>query len=166
MTKIDAMTHTVHEGTTIYMDDGTELTDRDIAPLAEALRQNGGARDASAYIEAAWAVAHPIQEGAVVPAGTPLIVRGPEGITFMDEGSDFAARVNGLDEAEYRTLTPLSNPEPWEESRYCYADGRVYERFQIPGDIFWLRPGDTTAYRREALAKLNPRPVTIEGEAE
>lgn len=119
-------------------------------------------------LEAAWAVAHPIPEGTIIPAETPLIARGPEGITFIDEGYRLTIKVNGLGETEYRTLTPLPEPkpEPWEQSRYCYADGDIYKRFQDARGVYWMRPAYQLFYSREALAKLNPRPVTIEGHDE
>lgn len=114
-------------------------------------------------LEAAWDAAHSIPETVTtIPPGTPIIIRGPKGITFIDEGYDFPTRVNGFGEMELRTLTPLLKPEPWEESRYCYADGDIYKRFHILGETFWLRPGYKTTYYRDAIAKLNPRPLDIE----
>lgn len=168
MTKIDSMTHTIHEGTTIYMDDGTELTDRDIAPLAEALRQNGGVRDASVYIEAAWATAHPIPEGTKIPADVPVIARDQEGVSYNYDGLGVSLKVGANSDVEYRTLEPL--PEPaWANARYVWADSgntrTIYERSKtFDGRTYWHPTGSDAPYTREEMAQLKPVPVKEEDE--
>ena len=113
--------------------------------------------------------AHPIPETVTtIPPETPLIAHDHEGITFASEGYDFSLEIDKDSETKLRTLTPLPEPKPelWETSRFCYADGDIYKRIHSLGETFWLRPGYKTTYYRDAIAKLNPLPVTIEGEAE
>ncbi|MCT1710230.1 hypothetical protein [Dermabacter hominis] len=119
-------------------------------------------------LEAAWELAHPAPKGTIIPAETPLVTRGPEGITFIDEGYNFTTRVNGLGDTECRTLTPLPEPEPepepWEESDYCFANGNLYKRLRHVYAPFWRRVGSETTYFKETMTKLDPHPVTIEGD--
>lgn len=119
-------------------------------------------------LDAAWELAHPAPKGTIIPAETPLVTRGPEGITFIDEGYNFTTRVNGLGDTECRTLTPLPEPEPepepWEESDYCFANGNFYKRLRHVYAPFWRRVGSETTYFKETMTKLDPRPVTIEGD--
>lgn len=119
-------------------------------------------------LDAAWELAHPVPVGATIPAENPFIARGPEGITFIDKGYNFTTRVNGLGETEIRTLTqlPEPEPEPWELTRFCYANGVIYKRLQNDNATYWVRGGDVDSYSREDLMKRNPKPVTIEGDEE
>lgn len=121
-------------------------------------------KDPVTLVQAAWDAAYPIPAGATIPAKTPLITRGPEGITFTDEGYDFTTRVNGLGDTEYRTLTPLPEQEPegWEESRFIYANGKMYERVNGEMGPHWVACGRfLQALDRDEVAKLNPRPIEI-----
>lgn len=119
-------------------------------------------------LDVAWELAHPAPKGTIIPAETPLVTRGPEGIAFIDEGYNFTTRVNGLGDTECRTLTPLPEPElepePWEESDYCFANGNFYKRLRHVYAPFWRRVGSETTYFKETMTKLDPRPVTIEGD--
>ncbi|EPH14690.1 hypothetical protein HMPREF1484_01999 [Dermabacter sp. HFH0086] len=118
-------------------------------------------------LEAAWELAHPASKTiTTIQPGTPFITRGPEKISFIHEGYDFTFTMTEIGEVEYRFLTPLHASEPWETSRYCYADGDIYKRIHVLGETFWLRPGYKTTYYRDAIAKLNPKPLHIGGETE
>lgn len=167
MTKIDSITYSYGEAPTIRMDNGTNLPEPIIAHLANTRAAHEETYDATLYMEAAWNAAHPIPETVTtIPAGTPLIARTPKGISFAGEGYNFSAGVNGPGEIEYRTITPLPEPElePWETTDHCYANGSFYKRLQDTDGNYWRLPTESTRYRREYLAKLNPQPVTI-GEA-
>ncbi|WP_279063670.1 hypothetical protein [Dermabacter hominis] len=116
-------------------------------------------------LEAAWELAH-VPEGRIIPANSTLLRRDREnGRIFMSRaGADVEATNN---HSERRLIDPPTpEPEPWELARYCHANGDFYERFQDSWGAYWKRPAETLFYRRKDLAKLNPKPVTIEGEAE
>lgn len=112
-------------------------------------------------LEAAWELAHETRE---IPAHAPNIFRASDTniqVSNGEPGDLYAGhgRLRLID-------PPAPELEPWELSRYCYAGGEIYRRSYFIGEIYWLRPGNETHYSREDLAKLNPEPVTIEGDAE
>lgn len=120
--------------------------------------------------EAAWELAYEI-EGDTVPSNQAYIYR--DGVPFLYTVNTYGyvhePKGSILDSGEHRLLdSPESSPEPepWELSRFCYANGDFYERFNDASGVHWMRPGHVLYYRRKDLAKLNPKPVTIEGEAE
>lgn len=116
-------------------------------------------------LEAAWELAH-VPEDGIIPANSTHLRRNREdGRLFMSRaGTDIEATDS---HSERRFIDPPTpEPEPWELARYCYADGDIYRRFHNFGNPYWLRHGDGTRYCRKNLAKLNPKPVTIEGETE
>lgn len=115
-------------------------------------------------LEAAWELAHE-PEGGIIPASSMHLRRNREnGQLFMLRS---AAEVEATNSYSERRLIdpPTPQREPWELSRYCHADGDIYMRFHNLGDTYWMRHGDRTHYRREDLAKLNPKPIDIRGEA-
>lgn len=112
-------------------------------------------------LEAAWELAYEPEDG-VIPAWSECILREREGGKLSQ--SRPARPTSAKDpSAERRILdAPKPEPEPWELSTFCYATGDIYRRVHLHGDTFWLRTGESIAYHREDLAKLNPQPVTIE----
>lgn len=116
-------------------------------------------------LEAAWELAH-VPEGRIIPANSTLLRRDREnGRIFMSRaGTDLEA--TNIHSERRLIDPPTPKREPWELSRYCHANGDFYERFQDSWGAYWKRPAETLFYRRKDLAKLNPKPVTIEGEAE
>lgn len=164
MTKIDSIAYGHGEAPMIHMDNGVTLPEPIIALLADTHAAHEETYDALMFIEAAWNAAHPVPTGATILAGEPFITRSPEGIRFRVEGYSFPFKPDGRGEAEHRTITPLPEPkpEPWETSRYCYADGLFHERREDEHGTFWLTVEDNPGtYDRSELAKHNPRPVTI-----
>lgn len=117
-------------------------------------------------LEAAWELAHEPEDG-IIPANSTHLRRDREdGRLFMScVGTDIEATDSY---SEHRFIDPPTpKPEPWELSRYCYADGDIYKRFQDARGVYWMRPAYQLIYNsREDLAKLNPRPVNLEGEDE
>ena len=120
--------------------------------------------------EAAWELAYEIK-GDTVPSNQAYIYR--DGVPFLYTVNTYGyvhePEGSILDSGEHRLLdSPESSPEPepWELSQFCYANGDFYERFNDASGVHWMRPGHVLYYRRKDLAKLNPKPVTIEGEAE
>lgn len=112
-------------------------------------------------LDAAWELAYETDQ---IPANTPHIYRTSDNVTHTSEG-----RTVDLYAGHGRSRLidpPEPEPEPWEESRFCYANGDFYERFQDSWGAYWKRPAETLLHRRKDLAKLNPKPVTIEGEDE
>ena len=117
-------------------------------------------------LQAAWELAHEPEDG-VIPADAGYIrLRRSDGKFYLShlgpaiDANDVLGKRRLLDPPEPE---PEPEPEPWELSRYCYANGDIYKRFHNLGNPYWLRHGDGTRYCRKNLAKLNPRPVTIEG---
>lgn len=110
-------------------------------------------------LEAAWELAYETNR---IPARTPYIFRAP-GIDIQTYKGQPGEMHTG--HGMSRLIDP-PEPEPWELSTYCYANGHIYERIGGTGTVYWVRPGSEIRYYRDALAKLNPRPVTIEGEKE
>lgn len=167
MTAIESIIYDYNEGATIRMDNGVDLPAQALTPLANTVCARDEIYDANMYLEAAWNAAHPIPETiTTIPASTPLITRGPEGIIASSGGYDFAidARIDG--EVECRTFMPLHEPkpEPWETAEYCHANGNFYKRLRNEHGTYWRRTGSDATHSREDMAKLNPKPVTI-GEA-
>lgn len=116
-------------------------------------------------LEAAWELAHEPEDG-IIPANSTHLRRDREdGRLFMSRaGTDLEATDSY---SEHRFIDPPTpEPEPWELARYCHGDGDIYERFQDARGVYWMRPAYQLFYSRTDLAKLNPRPVTIEGEDE
>ena len=118
-------------------------------------------------LEAAWELAHEPEDG-VIPADAGYIrLRRSDGKFYL---SHLGPAIDANDVLGKRRLldppTPEPEPEPWEQSRYCHACGTIYRRYYAIGGTYWLRPGDETHFSRETLAKLNPKPVTIEGHDE
>lgn len=120
-------------------------------------------------LDAAWELAHEPEDG-VIPADTRFIRRGRSDGEYSLYQFGPAVYADGTF-AERRLLDPPEpepdpEPEPWEESRFCYASGNFYKRMSNEYTTYWRRSGSDTIYRREALAELNPRPVTIQGDEE
>lgn len=116
-------------------------------------------------LEAAWELAHEPEDG-VIPANAGYIrLRRSDGKFYL---SHLGPAIDANDRCDKRRLLdpPTPKREPWELSRYCHANGDFYERFQDSWGAYWKRPAETLFYRRKDLAKLNPKPVTIEGEDE
>ena len=112
-------------------------------------------------LEAAWELAHEARE---IPAHTPHIFRASDTniqVSNGEPGDLYAGhgRLRLID-------PPKPEPEPWELSRYCYANGHIYERVCGTGTVYWVRPGSETRYSRAYLAGRSPKPVTIEGDDE
>ena len=116
-------------------------------------------------LEAAWELAH-VPEDGIIPAMRMHLRRSREdGRLFISLAGTDVEATSGR--SERRLIDPPTpKREPWELSRYCHANGDFYERFQDSWGAYWKRPAETLFYRRKDLAKLNPKPVTIEGEAE
>lgn len=115
--------------------------------------------------EAAWELAYEIK-GDTVPSKQAYIYRDGLPFLYTVNTYGYAHEPEGsiLDHGEHRLLDPpTSEPEPWELSTFCYANGDIYKRSHTLGENHWRRPGYKTVYYRDALAKLNPKPVTIEG---
>lgn len=111
-------------------------------------------------LEAVWELAHETRE---IPAHTPNIFRASDTNIQVSNGEpgDLYAGHGRL-----RLIDP-PEPEPWELSRYCHADGLFLERQKDEHGTFWRTVEKTPeAYDRAELATHNPRPVTIEGEKE
>lgn len=116
-------------------------------------------------LDAVWELAYEPEDG-VIPANTWHIRRSRSDGDFLLAYLGPAVDADGIF-AERRLLDPPApEPEPWELSRFCYADGDIYERIQGSNVTYWMRPGDEGVYRRIYLKPLNPQPVTIEGEDE
>lgn len=116
-------------------------------------------------LEAVWELAHEPEDG-VIPANAGYIrLRRSDGKFYL---SHLGPAIDANDRCNKRRLLdpPAPEPEPWELSRFCYADGNIYERIQGSNVTYWVRPGGEGVYRRIYLKPRNPRPVTIEGEAE
>lgn len=114
-------------------------------------------------LEAAWELAHEPEDG-VIPADTRYIRRDRSDGELLLGLLGPAVDADGIC-AERRLLDPPApEPEPWELSRFCYADGNIYERIQGSNVTYWVRPGGEGVYRRIYLKPRNPRPVTIEGD--
>lgn len=118
-------------------------------------------------LEAAWELAHEPEDG-IIPAMSMHIRRNREGrrlfvsLSSTDVGAtDSYSERRLLDPPE---LTP--EPEPWEQSRYCRANGEIFKRIRGYDGPCWQRPGSEIRYYRDYLVGLSPKPVTIEGETE
>ena len=113
-------------------------------------------------LDAAWELAYEPEDG-VIPANAWHIRRSRSNGDFLLAHSGPAVHAGGI-HAERRLLDPPEpEPEPWEVSRYCFADGLFHERREDEHGTFWLTVEDIPgSYEREDLAKLDPRPVTIE----
>lgn len=120
-------------------------------------------------LDAAWELAHEVK-GDKVPSGQAYIRRGPLSFLYTVNTYGYVHECEGSNaNAEHRLLDssePDPEPEPWELSRFCYANGDFYERFNDASGVHWMRPGHVLYYRRKDLAKRNPKPVTIEGDEE
>ena len=127
-----------------------------IAELEGALRSKREKTSAE-LIELAWERAYETNR---IPAHTPFIFRTSDPCIHTAKGQPRDIYVE--DERSRLIDPPAPDPEPWEQSRYCQADGDIYKRLWNASTAYWMRPGDETAYRREDLAKLDPKPVTIE----
>ena len=114
-------------------------------------------------LEAAWELAYEPEDG-LIPADTRYIRRDRSDGELLLGLLGPAVDADGIC-AERRLLDPPApEPEPWELSRFCYADGNIYERIQGSNVTYWVRPGGEGVYRRIYLKPRNPRPVTIEGD--
>ena len=110
-------------------------------------------------LEAAWELAYKARS---IPAHTPHIFRATDAniqVSNGEPGDQYAGH------GRLRLIDP-PKPEPWELSRYCYANGHIYERVCGTGTVYWVRPGSEIRCYREYFAPLSPRPVTIEGGTE
>lgn len=108
-------------------------------------------------LEAAWELAYETNR---IPAHTPFIFRTSDPCIHTAKGQP---RDIYVENGRSRLIDPPApDPEPWEQSRYCQADGDIYKRLWNASTDYWMCPGDETAYRREDLAKLNPRPLDLE----
>lgn len=116
-------------------------------------------------LEAAWELAHEPEDG-IIPAMSMHIRRSREGGRLFTSraGTDVGATNS---HSERRLLDPPTpKPEPWELTRFCYANGVIYKRLGNDNATYWVRGGDVGSYSREDLMKRNPKPVTIEGDQE
>lgn len=168
MTKIDSITYGHMENTMIHMDNGASLPEQAIAHLADTRLAHEETYDATMFIEAAWNAAYPVPDGATIPVNTGYMYRSTQGTISACKTYETPLRPEPRSQIyEYRTITPLPEPEPWETARYCYADGLFHERREDEHGTFWLTVEDNPGtYDRAELAKHNPRPVTIEGHDE
>ena len=150
------------------VDNPTDLTDysltrneaKDISEYDPGFKPCAVVTTAREALEAAWELAHEAQE---IPAHTPNIFRASDTNIQVSNGEpgDLYAGHGRL-----RLIDPPEpEPEPWEESRYCYAAEMFFERGEEGDGPYWMG-GDCCPqrYERDDMAKLNPRPVTIEGE--
>lgn len=123
-----------------------------------------GPMSAREYLEEAWEAAYPVPEGAVIPAGTPYILRTSTGsIGYYAHG---AAEVIPSPVAQsHRTLEPLPEPEPeWVKAKFIWADlggeRAIFERYADT----WLTTGGDASWPMEEMAARNPVPVKLEGD--
>lgn len=111
-------------------------------------------------LEAAWELAY---ETNSIPARTPYIFRAP-GIDIQTYKGQPCEMHTG--HGMSRLIDP-PEPEPWEQSRYCHADGLFLERKKDEHGQYWQTVEDIPeVYDHAHLATLNPKPVTIEGDDE
>lgn len=110
-------------------------------------------------LDAAWELAYETDR---IPAHTPHIYRTSDNVTHTSKGQTGDLYAG---HGRSRLIDP-PEPEPWELSTYCYANGHIYERIGGTGTVYWVRPGSEIRYYREYFTPLSPRPVTIEGEDE
>ncbi|QEU11632.1 hypothetical protein [Dermabacter vaginalis] len=117
-------------------------------------------------LEAAWELAH-VPEDGIIPANSMHLRRNREdGRLFMSRAGTDMEATNSHSERRLIDL-PTPKPEPWEQSRYCYADGLFLERREDEHGTFWRTVEEIPdTYDHAELAEHNPRPVTIEGEDE
>lgn len=113
-------------------------------------------------LEAAWELAHEPEDG-VIPANAGYIrLSRSDGKFYLShsgpaiDANDWCDKLRLLD-------PPTPEPEPWELSTYCYANGHIYERVCGTGTVYWVRPGSEIRYYRDYLVGLSPKPVIIEG---
>lgn len=114
-------------------------------------------------LEAAWELAYEVD---MIPAGARYLQKWGEGDFSCFEQIGKPDRARDAVGDRDRRLLDEPQPEPWELSRYCYANGHIYERVCGTGTVYWVRPGSEIRYNREYFAPLSPRPVTIEGGTE
>lgn len=112
-------------------------------------------------LEAAWELAHETRE---IPAHTPHIFRASDTniqVSNGEPGDLYAGhgRLRLID-------PPKPEPEPWETSRYCYADGEIFRRTQGYDGVYWTRPGSDTRYYRDYFIRFSPKPLNLEGDEE
>lgn len=106
-------------------------------------------------LDAAWELAYETDR---IPANTPYIYRTSDNVTRTSEG-----RTVDLYAGHGRSrLIDSPEPETWELSTYCYANGHIYERVCGTGTVYWVRPGSEIRYYREYFAPLSPRPLDLE----
>lgn len=115
-------------------------------------------------LEAAWELAYEVD---MIPAGARYLQKWGDGdyMCFEQIGRPDSARdvVGDRD----RRLLDAPESEPWEQSRFCYANRLFLEREENEHGTLWYTVEETSEmFGRAELAKLNPRPVTIEGEEE
>lgn len=116
-------------------------------------------------LEAAWELAH-VPEDGIIPAMRMHLRRNREdGRLFMSRaGTDMEATNS---HSERRLIDPPTpKPEPWELSRYCYADGEIFRRTRGYDGVYWTRPGSEIRYYRDYFIKFSPKPIDLEGETE
>ena len=124
-------------------------------------------KDPVTLVQAAWDAAYPIPDGATIPANARYMYRNKGGAISACETREIPLEPYLQSKTcEYRTLTPTPapKPEPWEEPRFCHANGNFYKRIRNEYGNYWRRTGSNDTYTREDMAKLNPKPVTIEGD--
>lgn len=119
-------------------------------------------------LEAAWELAYEI-EGDTVPSNQAYIYR--DGLPFLYTVNTYGyvhePKGSILDHGEHRLLdSPESSPEPepWELSQFCYANGNFYRRTQDEYITYWRSTGAERIRLKEEMVRLNPKPVTIEGD--
>lgn len=125
------------------------------------------AKDPAALIQAAWDAAHPVPVGAVLPAYVPHISRDYDGICYDPSGYSNDLKMHDRGVVEYRTLAPLTKPEPeWASAPYVWADhdeGRViYAQYEDGHGQFWAASPGGGTYSRAEMASRNPAPVKEE----
>ena len=119
-------------------------------------------------LEAAWELAYEPEDG-VIPRAARYIRREREDgkLSLPRLGPRMSAKDPSAERRLLDAPEPEPEPEPWEVSQFCYAAGMFFERGEEGDGPYWIG-GDCCPqrYEREDMAKLNPTPVTIEGEAE
>ena len=116
-------------------------------------------------LKAAWELAHEPEDG-VIPADAGYIrLRRSDGKFYL---SHLGPAIDANDTLGKRRLLdpPEPKPEPWEESRYCYADGEIFRRTRGYDGVYWTRPGSEIRYYRDYFIRFSPKPIDPEGDAE
>lgn len=112
-------------------------------------------------LEAVWELAHETRE---IPAHTPYVYRASD--TNIQVANSAPGDLYAGHGRSRLIDPPKPEPEPWELSRYCYADGEIFKRIRGYDGVYWARPGNEIRYYRDHFTKFNPKPLDPEGETE